>query len=280
LDPTEWRLSDDEWLRLAPLLAHANPTPTPRGGRPRLDNDRHAAQACLFRHFHELAPVYHCFGWNQLPDELGISPSTANRRFREWLASGAWATFWDALTRLRRGDLPALPPPVVVRPHALPAGELVGELERAYRFFNDHFFAGTLADAALTVERFWGKRQRPQGTFCPRQWTDGLRELGHIALSTDVLGHGAEATLAVLLHEMVHLRNEQTHLVDCTGPNQYHNRHFRDAALLVGLVCPKRHPRYGYADTALGERALEAVAELRPREELFRWEAGAGGGWG
>jgi hypothetical protein len=79
---------------------------------------------------------------------------------------------------------------------------------------------------------------------------------------------------------MIHLRNDQVGVVDCTAPNQYHNRAFRDAARLAGLECPSRDPKYGYWATALGPRGRRALAELRPREELFGWKVAAGEGWG
>jgi hypothetical protein len=280
-DPDGWQLTDDEWRRLGWLLAPAAPDPGPRGGRPRLDNDRAAAQACLYRHFHELAPKYHCFGWNEIPDDLGVSPATANRRFREWTASGAWARFWDALMRLRRGGEADPHRHEPQRPWGtFPAGDVVAELERAYAFFNDRFFAGALNGAALTVERFLGKRRRRGGDFCPRQWVLGERAVGHIALAAEAVGRGAAVALAVLLHEMVHLRNDQVGVVDCTTPNQYHNRAFRDAARLAGLECPYRDPKYGYWATALGPRGRQALEELEPREELFGWKVAAGEGWG
>jgi transposase len=277
----DWQITDAEWLKLGCLLTPPIRGSGPNGGRPRLNNDRDAAQACVYRHYHELAPAYHCFGWNQLPAELGVSPSTANRRFREWSSSGAWARFWDALMRLRRGGEAD---PHKSEPHRswgnFPAGDIVGELERAYAFFNDRFFAGALDGAAITVERFLGKRRRQAGDFCPRQWRLGDRAVGHIALSAEVLGGGAAAALVVLLHEMVHLRNDQVGVVDCTPPYQYHNRHFRDAARLVGLECPHRDPRRGYWLTVAGLRGEKALAELQPREELFGWKVETGEGWG
>jgi hypothetical protein len=278
--PGDWQLTDAEWQGLGGLLASPVRGAGAKTGRPRLDNDRLCAQACLFRHYHELSPVYHCFGWNQLPEELGVSPATANRRFREWTASGAWARFWDALMRLRRGGEPDPRKVAPQRPWgSFPAGDVLAELERAYTFFNDRFFAGALDGAALTVERFLGKRRRQPGAFCPRQWRLGERAVGHIALSAEVLGQGAETALGMLLHEMVHLRNDQVGVVDCTPPLQYHNRHFRDAARLAGLECPHRDPRFGYWSTLPGPRALQALAELKPRQELFAWKVATAEGW-
>ena len=37
-----------------------------------------------------------------------VYPSTANRRFREWTASGAWSRFWQAVLDLRRAAHPEL----------------------------------------------------------------------------------------------------------------------------------------------------------------------------
>ena len=83
----------------------------------------------------------------------------------------------------------------------------------------------------------------------------------------------------MLLHEMVHLRNDQVGVVDCTPPHQYHNRHFRDAARLAGLDCPHRDAKRGYWRTALGPRGRQALIELQPREEFFGWKVEAAEGW-
>jgi hypothetical protein len=149
-------------------------------------------------------------------------------------------------------------------------------LERAYQFFNDHFFGGRLPqEIALSVEQ--ETRRRCRGYFCARLWHDGHRHLGHIALATQVLCGRAEPVLAVLLHEMVHLRNHQTSLPDCHPRNQYHNRHFRDTAGLAGLACEARDPVVGYALTTLNEHGRKAVAELRPAPAAFRWVVRADG---
>lgn len=54
-------------------------------------NMRKTTEACLFRYFRMLSPKYKTLGWNELPGEFGISPITANRKFREWTkaASGS-----------------------------------------------------------------------------------------------------------------------------------------------------------------------------------------------
>lgn len=268
----EWRLSDREWKRLGPILA--SPEPARQGrGRPPMEDDRPAAQACLFRHYHSLGERYHCFGWNRIPADLGVSPSTANRRFRRWSADGSWAMFWDALMALRRGHRPrpsrrrAPARPV----DATPVSAILGELERAFAFFNDHFFAGTLPrDIAITVEAAH-PRGRRLGYFCGQAWRDTTRRINHICIFTSTLGRGAEPALETLLHEMVHHRNDALGLVDCTDRGRYHNAHFRDAARLAGLECPECDRHLGFGRTALGERAKQAISRLGPASAPFEW---------
>jgi hypothetical protein len=152
-------------------------------------------------------------------------------------------------------------------------GDVVGELERAYLFFNDRFFGGGLPAAiALSVEH---GRSKCLGSFCARLWHHGPRDLEHIAIHVASLGQGAGPALEVLLHEMVHCRNGLAGIPDCHPENHYHNRHFRDAAVLAGLDCSQRDSRLGYTQTRLNEEGQRAVAELRPDVTVFQWSVGA-----
>src|SRR5262249_14010372 len=126
-------------------------------------------------------------------------------------------------------------------------------------------------DVAISLER--GRGRQCHGYFCARVWSNGPRQLGHIALQTSVLGGGAMLPLAVLLHEMVHLRNHHYGIEDCHPRNQYHNRYFRDVATLAGLSCPERDPVRGYCRTEFDELGRQAVLELKPNDEVFGWEA-------
>lgn len=269
-----WNLTDDEWHALSSVLT-VPAGASPRRGRPRATDARRIAEVCLYRHYHAHALVNRSFGWNSLPAELGVSPSTANRRFREWTGSGAWARFWDALTRLRS------PQPVTLPrshehdsfAHGSPIQFLIAEFERAYDFFNDRFLGGSLRrDVVIAVER---PHRRRSGYFCASQWRRGDVVLGHLAICTNVLGQGADEALAVLLHEMVHQRNHQVGLDDCDARTQYHNSHFRDVATVFGLECAKRSPRVGYGMTTLAPRAIEAIRDFHPDESLFGWSADA-----
>ncbi|MGL4461209.1 MAG: transposase [Planctomycetia bacterium] len=276
-----WVLTDDEWAVLRPILPRQT-----GAGRPRVADDRALAQAMIFRHFAALSGRYRAFDWNDLPADLGVSPKTANRRYKQWTTQDGgrvWAAFWTKLQEIRRVavDEDARPP---VEPSRFPAADLAGELARAYDFFNERFFGGSLAPSlALTVEHHmpWNAR----GYFCAGGWRHEKqgRRVGLIAINVHLLQRGVAVVLETLLHEMVHLRNDQNisfdekfGAIDVHPKTQYHNRFFRDLAVRSGLSCCPRHPRYGYAKTSLDADGRKAVADLKPNEALFNWTAAPG----
>lgn len=271
LPPGPWKLADDEWEVLRGILE-----PVLRGtggrGRPRVEDCRSVAEICLFRSYNSLGTGRcHTFGWNLLPlDGLGISASTANRRFREWNASGAWPRLWEALQKLRQPKR-RLRPRKVRKSDADPVTGLLVELQRAYHFFNGVIFGSTLPKkVAIIVIRGQGQGD-PLGYFCGRAWRWGTGPaVDLIAISGAAVGLGAEAALETLIHEMVHNRNNMVGVVDCTNRGFYHNRHFRDSAVLSGLVCAERDAKLGYGVTGLGERSRRAIERLRPKTDLFR----------
>ena len=82
--------------------------------------------------------------------------------------------------------------------------------------------------------------------------------------------------METLLHEIVHLRNDQYGLQDCKQSRQYHNLLFRDVAQLAGLDCTERDNNVGFALTKLNDRSHAAIKELKLEEAVFRWDVGAG----
>lgn len=155
-----------------------------------------------------------------------------------------------------------------------PVPTIISELERAYLHFNDRFFGGALSrDVVIAIER---PANSYRGYYCSGQWTDGEKRLGHIAICGTALTGSPVAALEVLLHEMVHCRNDQCGFRDTNPRTQYHNRLFRDVAQLVGLRCGERHPYLGYARTTLDERGLKAIETLSPDEKAFVWKSGPG----
>jgi putative transposase len=84
--PTIWRVSDELWERIAPLIAQADP-PKPTG-RPRIDA-RAALDAILFR-------MRSGCQWNQLPKEFP-DDSSVHRTFQRWVERGVLDRIWADL---------------------------------------------------------------------------------------------------------------------------------------------------------------------------------------
>jgi transposase len=85
-DPTIWRVDDDLWALLAPILKSDKPRKKP--GRPRRD-DRAIFDGLIW-----LARTG--AQWSQLPREFGPK-STVHERFSEWSATGALERAWAEL---------------------------------------------------------------------------------------------------------------------------------------------------------------------------------------
>ncbi len=143
---------------------------------------------------------------------------------------------------------------------------LTGQLEKAFRLLNEHFFDGALPAPVITV------------TPTPRAYAhyttydawktqgEGRREIN---IASGTLDRPIENVLASMLHEMVHMYDDvilQTK--DTSNGGQYHNKTFRREAEAHGLTVT-RSDRYGWSRTEPGDELLEFVLlhdELREIE--------------
>ena len=81
--PTIWRVPDDLWDMIVPVLGELDP---PRStGRPRI-NPRVALDAMIFR-------MRTGCQWNRLPKELG-DDSAVHRTFQRWVQLGVFDRIW------------------------------------------------------------------------------------------------------------------------------------------------------------------------------------------
>jgi putative transposase len=85
---TEFRISDELWAVLQPLLPAPVDTPRLSGGRPRVP-DRSCANAI----FYVLRTGCH---WKGLAQTELCAPSTAHDRFQEWMQAGVFLKLWQA----------------------------------------------------------------------------------------------------------------------------------------------------------------------------------------
>ena len=82
----DWRIPDELWERIQPLLPPRKPHPL-GCHRPRVD-DRRAMDAIFF-------VLRTGCQWNALHDTGICSSSSAHRRFREWTEAGVWLALWE-----------------------------------------------------------------------------------------------------------------------------------------------------------------------------------------
>ena len=82
----DWRIPDELWERIQPLLPPRKPHPL-GCHRPRVD-DRRAMDAIFF-------VLRTGCQWNALQDTGLCSSSSAHRRFQEWAAAGVFLAVWE-----------------------------------------------------------------------------------------------------------------------------------------------------------------------------------------
>lgn len=84
--PTIWRVSDDLWAKIEPILAEYDPPK--RVGRKRIDQ-RRALDGIIYR-------MRSGVQWNQLPKEFG-DDSSVHRTFQRWVELDVFDHIWAAL---------------------------------------------------------------------------------------------------------------------------------------------------------------------------------------
>jgi len=149
--------------------------------------------------------------------------------------------------------------------------DLIEELYRSFDFFNNHFCKGELKRPIITTQG--DKREgSTYGWFGKQFWLDNSTEEGvyidELNLTAESLHRDPEQVLGTLLHEMAHLKNAQADILDCTK-SQYHNDKFKKAAEFFGLEVSQSKGK-GWAITKLDEKALGAIALLKPKTELYK----------
>lgn len=84
--PTIWRVPDDLWAKIEPILAENDPPK--RAGRKRIDQ-RRALDGIIYR-------LRSGVQWNQLPKEFG-DDSSVHRTFQRWEELDVFDRIWAAL---------------------------------------------------------------------------------------------------------------------------------------------------------------------------------------
>jgi hypothetical protein len=144
---------------------------------------------------------------------------------------------------------------------------LHAEVARAFAFFNERFWRGSLPTPIFAFFR-QPPNGRRLGHYRPRSWRapDGtLRD--EIILYADLaLEQGMSAVLETLLHEAVHVWQAQL------GLPAGHNAQWHEEAARVGLVTEGP-----LGITSAGDGFLRAVVDFAPRVDLIPFRVREGG---
>lgn len=108
------------------------------------------------------------------------------------------------------------------------------ELSRVFDILNERLFGSRLTCPSFSIQL----KKRVS-----LRWISG----SGIILGSDFPNLEYSDLLTTMLHEMIHQDNELAGVTDCTT-NQYHNKHFLNSALAIGLVVIK-HKTQGWAIT-------------------------------
>jgi hypothetical protein len=147
---------------------------------------------------------------------------------------------------------------------------LLNELYRSFHFFNQHYCKGELKEPIITMQ---GDKRKGStyGWFGKEFWTEYADnkpvQVNEINLTAEALYRSPNEVLETLIHEMVHLKNSQEGINDCTK-TQYHNEAFKKVAESFGLTVERMRGK-GWAKTSLGEQAQLAIDLLKPDVSVY-----------
>ena len=110
-------------------------------------------------------------------------------------------------------------------------------------------------------------RRNALGWMGADRWQHGEHMMHEINLCSDHLKRPFEELMETLIHEMVHMSNREDKIDDCNA-QQRHNKKFKARAEQYGLTVEKMG-RFGFAKTALAEKAREAVDSLQVDRTIF-----------
>jgi hypothetical protein len=155
----------------------------------------------------------------------------------------------------------------------------IKELGRIFEIFNEKYFEGKLHIPVITVQ---STKKRILG-WCTLKtvWQPAIEKAMlteeaekkskyEINICAQHLASPAYSISETMLHEMIHLYNVMNDISDCTN-SYYHNKKFKKAAEMIGLVCDK-DKKYGYGLTSLSPELKKYVEEeVKPDDKIFKY---------
>jgi hypothetical protein len=145
-------------------------------------------------------------------------------------------------------------------PHHNPTADQFGAYGQAYDYFNRTLFGGQLPRCILNFSR----HARANGFFSPECWSRGDERTHEISLNPDVLNRPLLDSMGTLVHEMVHLWQQEFGKPSRRG---YHNAEWAGKMAEIGLM-PSETGQPGGRRT--GQRVSHYVIEGGEFDNAFR----------
>jgi hypothetical protein len=144
------------------------------------------------------------------------------------------------------------------------------ELERGFKYLNDAIFDNSLPSPVITIQSR-GRSKNTLGWFMGEAWAD-LKEdepekkIPEITICAESLDRSTLEVFHTLIHEMVHLRNFDRGIKDCSKGG-YHNKKFKEACEIIGLDVEKT--KKGYSDTSLTSELIDLIKQIKVNSAAF-----------
>lgn len=110
-----------------------------------------------------------------------------------------------------------------------PTAEQFGAYQKAFAYFNETLFGGSLPECILNFSR----KGKTRGFFASERWQKGESNTHEISLNPDVLDREPIETMSTLVHEMVHLWQFE---YGNYSKNGYHNSEWAAKMESIGLM--------------------------------------------
>lgn len=135
--------------------------------------------------------------------------------------------------------------------------DFLGEIESAFNHFNKHLFHNKLEKIPVVIN----PKRKVDLKFVP--------DSNSILIGYEIFSVHYEDLPSLLLHEMIHVSNFQSKIVDVTT-NQYHNKNFCAKAVDVGFIV-LRHKAQGWSitTTELPRNIVDENKVQKPNVKVF-----------
>jgi hypothetical protein len=142
------------------------------------------------------------------------------------------------------------------------------ELDRLFDIFNEHYYQSKLEKPVIVIQSV-GKKPYYGFFTINKLWKDSTnKEFHEITISSEYLNRDIYRICTTLLHEIVHLANDQLGIKDTSANCKYHNKKFKESAELVGLVC-KHDAKVGWGITEPTEEFKKYMDTLKVDNSAF-----------